>query len=79
MKDVHRLGGYAALSNREHHEGEQIKWAFTPRGRSHCGGGWFGEKFNDDWTMHMYMGHKYTSGRKDKEGCLATEILIKNY
>ena len=37
------------------------------------------DKFDDNWTMHMFMGHKYTSGRKDKEGCLATEILIKNY
>ena len=39
----------------------------------------FGDKFDDDWTMHMFLGHKYTSGRLDKEGCLATEILIKNY
>ena len=79
MKDVHFAKGYAGLSNREHHDGEQIKWNFTSRGRSHSRGGWFGDKFNDDWVMHMYMGHKYTSGRKDKEGCLATEILIKNY
>lgn len=79
MKDVHSRGGYAALSNREHHDGDQIKWNFTSRGRSHSSGGWFGDKFNDDWTMHMFMGHKYTSGRVDKEGCLATEILIKNY
>ena len=37
------------------------------------------DKFDDNWTMHMFTGHKYTSGRVDKEGCLATEILIKNY
>ena len=79
MQDVHLAKGYAALSNREHHDNEKIKWNMTSRGRAHTGGGWFGDKFNDDWMMHMFMGHKYTSGRKDKEGCLATEILIKNY
>jgi len=79
MKDVHSAKGYASLSNREHHDGNKIKWTMTTRGRSHTGGGWFGDKFNDDWVMHMFMGHKYTSGRQDKEGCLATEILIKNY
>ena len=79
MKDVHKAGGYGALSNREHHENQKIKWVATSRGRSHTGGGWFGDKFNDDWTMHMYIDHKYTAGRHDSEGCLATEILIKNY
>jgi len=79
MKHVDSQGGYAALSNREHYEGDQIKWTMTSRGRSHSRGGWFGDKFNDDWTMHMFTGHVYTSGRKLKEGSLATEILIKNY
>ena len=79
MKDVHLGKGYGGLSNREHHDGHKIKWDMTPKGRSHKEGGWFGDKFDDNWTMHMFMGHKYTSGRQDKEGCLATEILIKNY
>ena len=79
MKDVHKLGGYGALSNREHHDGGQIGWEMAPKGRKWKNGGWFGDKFDDNWTMHMFLGHKYTSGRKDKEGCLATEVLIKNY
>ena len=79
MKDVHLAKGYGALSNREHHDGNKIGWEMAPSGRKWTKGGWFGDKFDDNWTMHMFMGHKYTSGRKDKEGCLATEILIKNY
>ena len=79
MKDVHLAKGFGALSNREHHDGNKIGWDMSPAGRKWTHGGWFGDKFDDDWTMHMFMGHKYTSGRQDKEGCLATEILIKNY
>jgi DNA adenine methylase Dam len=79
MKDCHSQGAYGALSNREHHDGSQIGWEMVNKGRKWTNGGWFGDKFDDDWTMHMFMGHKYTSGRLDKEGCLATEILIKNY
>jgi len=79
MKDCHKRGCFAALSNREHHDGSQISWTMAPSGRKWTEGGWFGDKFDDNWTMHMFMGHKYTSGRVDKEGCLATEILIKNY
>jgi site-specific DNA-adenine methylase len=79
MKDCHIQGVYSALSNREHHDDAQIGWEMSNKGRKWTNGGWFGDKFDDDWTMHMFMGHKYTSGRLDKEGCLATEILIKNY
>jgi len=79
MKDVDKNRGYAALSNREHFDNSSIEWDMTPIGKSHVSGGWFGNKFDDTWVMHMFTGHKYTSGRKDKEGCLATEILIKNY
>ena len=79
MKDCHLQRAYGALSNREHHDGAQIGWEMSNKGRKWTNGGWFGDKFDDDWTMHMFMGHKYTSGRLDKEGCLATEILIKNY
>lgn len=79
LKDCHSRGCFASLSNREHHDGSQIGWEMAPSGRKWTNGGWFGDKFDDKWTMHMFMGHKYTSGRQDKEGCLATEILIKNY
>ena len=61
------------------HEGSKIGWDMSPNGRKWTKGGWFGDKFDDNWTMYMFIGHKYTSGRQDKEGCLATEILIKNY
>jgi len=79
MKDCHRLGAHCAESNREHHDGSRIHWEMAPSGRKHTEGGWFGDKFDDNWTMHMFTGHKYTSARVDKEGALATEILIKNY
>ena len=79
MKDCHRQGAYCAESNREHHDGSKIHWEMAVAGRKHKEGGWFGDKFDDNWTMHMFTGHKYTSARVDKEGALATEILIKNY
>ena len=81
MKDCNIQGAYSALSNREHHDGSKIDriQSDQKKERKWISGGWFGDKFDDSWTMHMFMNHKYTAGSTNGEGCLATEILIKNY
>ena len=73
MNDAHKAQTLCALSNREIYQA-----GFQPETGT-ITQGWFSDKFDDNWVMHMFTGHKYTSGRHDKEGCLSTEILIKNY
>ena len=76
MHELDHRGAKVAMSNREYHEDDLVKWRLTRYGKDHVSGLWFGRHFGGHWSCNMF---KYIGGKSKPDDTKTTEVLIRNY